>query len=423
MPEASSEAASSSQKGPLSGIRVLDLSRVLAGPWSAQILGDLGAEVIKIEHPVRGDDTRAWGPPYISDDSEGLSAYYLCVNRNKRSVGVDMSTAEGAGVIKKLARECDIVVENFKVGGLKKYGLDYQGLRQENPKIIYCSVTGFGQDGPYAPRGGYDFLIQGMSGLMSTTGLPDGTPGEGPLKLGVPVADLSTGLFAVISILAALRHRDATGTGQHIDCSLLDSQIAMIGPHAQNILVGGKQPKRMGNLHPNVVPYRTFSCKDGHVIVAVGSDRQYQGLCRMLNRMDLAEDDDYTINANRLKNRDKLEAQLGEIIAKWTTEEMTAGMAEYGVPGGPIHTLEQVFDDPQVRHRKMAGEITGDRGESVPYVRFPAVFSESPPVNPSAPPRLGQHTDEILTGILGMTEKEIEELRQTGTISGPDTDR
>jgi len=264
--------------GPLAGLKVLDLSRVLAGPWAAQILGDLGAEVFKIEPPGQGDDTRHWGPPFLEDGSHD-SAYYLCTNRNKRSVAIDLAQPEGAAIVQRLAGQCDVLLENFRVGGLVKYGLDYPALSARHPGLIYCSITGFGQTGPYRERGGYDFLIQGMSGLMSVTGRPDGQPGEGPLKVGIPTSDLSTGMYAAISILAALRHRDATGRGQHIDCALLDSQVSLLANQASNFLNGGRVPRRLGNEHPNMVPYQDFATADGTVLVALGNDRQFRDFC------------------------------------------------------------------------------------------------------------------------------------------------
>ncbi len=290
--------------GALDGVKVLDLSRVLASPWAAQTLGDLGAEVLKVEHPARGDDTRQWGPPDMADSNGDLfSGYYLCANRNKQALAIDFSRPEGADLVRRLARQADVVIENFKVGGLKKFGLDHESLRAENPRLLYCSITGFGQDGPYAPRGGYDFLIQGMGGLMSVTGPAAGAPGSEPTKVGVAVIDLFTGLYAVIAILAALRHRDHTGEGQHIDCALLDTSVAVLANQGMNWLIGGTQPKPMGNSHPNVVPYRNFPVADGELIIAVGNDSQFRALCRMLGDESLGTHPDYATNTARAVNR------------------------------------------------------------------------------------------------------------------------
>ena len=343
-----------SRLAALSGVRVLDLSRVLAGPWAAQTLGDLGAEVIKIEQPGKGDDTRAWGPPWLIEaDGSLFSAYYLACNRNKRSVAIDIARPEGAALVRQLAMDCDVVIENFKVGGLARYGLDQASLRAANPRLVYASITGFGQDGPYAPRGGYDFLVQGMGGLMSITGAPERTPGGGPLKAGVALIDVMTGLYATIAILAALRHRDATGVGQHIDCALLDTSVAVLANQGMNWLVGGMVPQPMGNAHPNAVPYRAFAVADGHVIVTVGNDSQFRAFCALLGRDDLATDPRFVTNALRVVNRNALEAALQESLATRQRDEVLAEMAAQGVPGGPINRLDQVFADPQVIARGM----------------------------------------------------------------------
>ncbi|MBA4791589.1 MAG: CoA transferase, partial [Rhizobiales bacterium] len=336
-----------STPGALSHLRVLDLSRVLAGPWASQILGDLGAEVVKVEAPA-GDDTRTWGPPFIPDaeGNRGDAAYFTACNRNKKSITIDFSNPEGAELVRRMAARADIVVENFKVGGLKRYGLDYESLRAINPAIIYCSVTGFGQTGPYSHRAGYDFLIQGMAGLMSITGQPDGTPGGEPMKVGVATCDLFTGMYAAVSILAALTHRERTGEGQHIDCSLFDSQVAMLANQAANWLVGSVEPKRMGNSHPNVVPYRVFPGSDGYVIVACGNDGQFQKLCVALERTDLGEDPRFRTNAGRVADRVELEAELTRTLSALTQHEIIDRLERAQVPCGPINTVPAVFEDP-----------------------------------------------------------------------------
>ena len=408
--------------GPLAGIRVLDLSRVLAGPWATQVLGDLGAEVLKIEQPGKGDDTRHWGPPFL-DDGSGDAAYYLAINRNKRSLEIDIAKPEGAEIIRKLALESDIVVENFRVGGLAKYGLDYASLAQLKPDLIYCSVTGFGQDGPYADRGGYDFLVQGMSGLMSVTGRPDGEPGAGPMKVGVPVADLFTGLNATIAILAALRHRDATGQGQHIDCALLDSQVAMLANQASNWLNGGVTPGRLGNDHPNVIPYRDFRTADGNVLVALGNDRQFFRFCKLIGRDDLAEDARFGSNAARAANRPALMAALEETIVHWTSADLIAAMEAEGLPGGPVNTIPQIFADPQIAARGVVQTMTRDTGMRVQVPGFPPRLSASPASYRTAPPRLGADTEAVLAERLGLGAGDMESLRQAGVIGGSQVEK
>ncbi|MFA5538356.1 MAG: CaiB/BaiF CoA-transferase family protein [Gemmobacter sp.] len=394
--------------GALRGLRVLDLSRVLAGPWAAQTLGDLGAEVIKVERPGMGDDTRGWGPPYLDDTTEGddlFSAYYLCCNRNKRSVAVDFSRPEGAELIRRLALQCDVVIENFKVGALRRYGLDQESLLALNPRLVYCSITGFGQDGPYNRRGGYDFLIQGMGGLMSVTGPAPGQPGAGPTKVGVAVTDLFTGLYAVIAILAALRHRDETGQGQHIDCALLDTSVAILANQGMNWLVGGKVPQPMGNSHPNVVPYRNFPVADGELIIAVGNDRQFRGLCRILGDETLADRPEYATNPARLAHRKR-----GDVLA---------AMEAAGVPGGPINRIDEVFDDPQVRARAMVEQHTTNSGRPLPLTRFPARLSTTPASIRRPPPALGEHTGSVLTEVLGLSPEDSASLSADGVIPGP----
>ncbi|WP_245818310.1 CaiB/BaiF CoA transferase family protein [Muricoccus roseus] len=403
---------------PLAGLKVLDLSRVLAAPWATQILGDLGAEVLKVEQPGKGDDTRGWGPPFLEDGSARPdAAYYLCANRNKRSLAIDFSRPQGAALVRRLAEDADILVENFRTGGLAKYGLDAASLLPLNPRLIYCSITGFGQTGPYAERGGYDFLIQGMSGLMSVTGRPEGDAGEGPVKVGLPVSDLFTGLYATTAILAALNHRHATGEGQHIDCALLDSQVALLVNQAMNFLVGGEVPKRLGNAHPNVVPYRDFAASDDYVLVTCGSDGQFRALCALLGRDDLAADPRFATNAGRLRDRRVLEVELARAIAPWRAADLLAAMAKAGVPGGPINSIDQVLADPQVAAREMLRAMRRDDGTEVTVIGYPGRLSRSPASYRLAPPRLGQDTHAVLSAALGMEEAEIEALRAAGVIA------
>ncbi|WP_420391504.1 CaiB/BaiF CoA transferase family protein [Acuticoccus sp.] len=406
--------AAGERGGPLAGLVVLDLTRVFAGPWATQVLADFGATVIKVEEPRQGDDTRAWGPPFQdnpADPERPLTPYFLACNRNKKSIAVDIASAEGADVVRRLAARADVMIENFKVGGLKRYGLDHASLTALNPRLVTCSITGFGQTGPYAPRGGYDFLIQGMGGFMSVTGQPDGEP----TKLGLPITDIVTGLYATIAIQTALRHRDATGEGQHIDCALLDATIACLSNQSHSYLMGGPVPHRMGNAHPTVTPYRVFAVADGHVIVASAVDRQYQALCRMLGRTDLATDPRYATSPARLTNRAELEADLETEFARLTKDEAIARMVEHGVPGGPINTVADVFDDPQVRERRMVGTITDAAGTTVPTVRFPPVMERSPPEPPAPPPQLGEHTREVLAE-LGLDDAAVERMAEAGTI-------
>lgn len=405
--------------GALSGVTVLDLSRVLAGPWASQMLGDLGADVIKIEHPDGGDDTRQWGPPFLDSDKEQtppLSAYYLACNRNKQSVAIDIAKPEGAALVRELARSADIVIENFKVGGLARYGLDYESLRQDTPTLIYCSITGFGQTGPYATRGGYDFLVQGMSGLMSITGQPDGTPGAEPLKVGVPVSDLFSGLYATVSMLAALHHRQRTGEGQYIDCALLDTQISALANQSMNWLVGGVVPRRLGNGHPTVVPYRVFATKTGDVIVASANDGQFRALCRLLGRDDLLADERFANIAGRQRNRTELDATLAETIQQWEAAAFIKAMEAHGVPGGPINRIDQVFADPQIKARGLVHEMQTDAGSAIPIVGFPTRLSRTPASYRAAPPYLGQQTDAVLTQRLGLDEATLEALKTGGII-------
>jgi crotonobetainyl-CoA:carnitine CoA-transferase CaiB-like acyl-CoA transferase len=406
----------SAPSGSLAGLVVLDLSRVLAGPWCTQILGDLGAEVIKVEQPRQGDDTRRWGPPFLPDGS-GDSAYYVCANRNKRSVAIDLADPEGAALVRRLAAKADVVVENFRVGGLAKYGLDYASLHADRPDLIYCSITGFGQTGPMCATGGYDFLIQGMSGLMSVTGQPDGAPGAGPVKVGLPVSDLSTGLYATIAILAALNHRHATGKGQHIDLALLDTQVALLANQASNWMNGGMEPRRLGNQHPNTVPYQDFVCADGSVLVALGNDRQFQQFTALIERPDLANDPRYTTSAGRSINRDTLIAAMQESLRSWCAAELIAAMQAAGLPGGKVMTIPEILDDPQIAARGLVHTMQRDDGTPVNVLGFPAVLSESPARYAKAPPRSGADTRAVLSDTCFLTNVEIDRLAAAGVIA------
>ncbi|WP_229458952.1 CaiB/BaiF CoA transferase family protein [Massilia glaciei] len=403
----------------LGHIRVLDLSRVLAGPWCAQNLADLGADVIKIERPLVGDDTRAWGPPYARDadgNNTSEAAYYLSANRGKRSVTVDIASAGGQALLRELAGQCDVVLENFKVGHLKRYGLDYETLRALKPDLVYCSVTGFGQDGPYAHRPGYDFLIQGMGGLMSITGERDDLPGGGPQKAGVAITDLMTGMYATVAVLAALTHRDRTGEGQHIDMALLDVQVAMLANMGSNYLNSGMPPKRMGNAHANIVPYQTFACADGHIIVATGNDSQYQKFVEVGARPDLAADPRFATNPLRVRHRDILVPLLAGMVATRTRAEWIDQLEAAGVPCGPINDIGDVFENPQVKARGVAIEMDHPSAGKVTLVRSPMKLSATPTAAHRAPPLLGQHTDEVLREVLGRSDAEIAQLRAGGVL-------
>ena len=403
----------------LGHIRVLDLSRVLAGPWCSQNLADLGADVIKIERPGSGDDTRAWGPPYAKDaagNDTSEAAYYLSANRGKRSVTVDIASPEGQALVRDLARHSDVVLENFKVGHLKRYGLDYASLKAVKPDLVYCSITGFGQDGPYAHRAGYDFLIQGMGGLMSVTGERDELPGGGPQKAGVALTDLMTGMYATIAVLAALTHRDRTGEGQYIDMALLDTQVAMLANVGSNYLNSGKPPKRWGNAHANIVPYQTFACSDGHIIVASGNDGQYQKFVEAGGRPELARDPRFATNPLRVQNRDVLVPLLAQMVATRRRDEWIAMLEEVGVPCGPINDVGEVFANEQVRAREMAVELPHPSAGKVTLVRSPMKMSATPATSAKAPPLLGEHTDEVLRDVLGKNGDEIAALRGKGVV-------
>ena len=389
---------------PLSGVRVLDLSRVLAGPWATQLLADLGAEVIKIERPGAGDDTRHWGPPFTTrtDGAPGDAAYFLCANRGKQSVALDIASPEGADIIRRMAADTDVVVENFKTGGLKKYGLDHDSLKAVNPKLVYCSITGFGQTGPRAHQAGYDYMIQAMGGLMSITGQPDGAPGAEPMKVGVAVADLFTGLYASNAILAALHAARETGEGRHIDIALFDVQAAMLANQATNWFVSGVAPTRMGNAHPNLSPYQPFPCSDGMVVIAVGNDGQFRSLCTALGEPDLGTDERFAANAGRVANRDQLGPILSALTGPLTMAALMKRLQDAGVPCGPVNTVDQVFAEPQAVARDLTVEQTRhDLNAPVRTVASPIRMNGAPAVADRPPPALGQHTDEVLARYRG----------------------
>ncbi len=400
-------------KGPLDGLRVLDLSKVLAGPWSTQILGDLGAEVIKVELPGVGDETRRWGPPFL-DDGSGDAAYYLATNRNKRGISINLAHEGGASLIRQLVVQADILVENFKVGALARYGLDYASLSALKPDLIYCSITGFGQDGPHAHRGGYDFLVQGMSGLMSVTGFPD-DQGGAPTKVGIPVSDLFTGLYATIAILAAVNHRTHTGEGQHIDCALLDTQLSLLANQASNYLNGGMVPGRLANEHPNVVPYQDFATADGHVLVAVGTDKQFRDFCVLIGLDDLGTDPRFATNSGRSTHRRALQALMGPAIQQWTSQDLLGAMQARGLPGGPVNSIPDALADPQVAARDLIQTLDRD-GQSIRSLAFPARLSKSPATYRQAPPVRGADTAAVLREYLGLSDDEIGALARQGIL-------
>jgi formyl-CoA transferase len=414
--------ASATRQRPLDGVRVLDLSRVLAGPWCTQNLADLGAEVIKIERPGNGDETRGWGPPFLRDEAgedTSESAYYLCANRNKHSVAIDMSSPEGAALIIDFARSSDVLVENFKVGALEKYGLSYAQLSAVNPRLVYCSVTGFGQSGPLMKRAGYDFLIQGMGGLMSITGEPDHVPGGGPEKVGVAVTDLMAGMYATTGILAALMERSRSGLGQHLDISLYDCQLAMLANQSMNYLTTGKAPQRLGNAHPNVVPYQTFASSDGHLILACGNDGQFRSLCDAMGLPELALDPRFAKNSGRSINRALLLPQLAAAFKTRTRDEWISTLEGYGVPCGPINDIEQAFNTEHARHRQAVREIPHPVAGKAPTVASPLRLSATPVEYRKAPPMLGEHTMSVLRDVLGMSGTQIAGLLESGVISAP----
>ncbi|MDU9393466.1 CaiB/BaiF CoA-transferase family protein [Pseudomonas sp. zfem002] len=405
--------------GALSHLRVLDLSRVLAGPWSGQILADLGAEVIKVERPGSGDDTRAWGPPFLKDargENTSEAAYYLSANRNKRSVTIDFTQPEGQRLVRELAAKSDVVIENFKVGGLAAYGLDYESLRQINPNLIYCSITGFGQTGPYAKRAGYDFMIQGLGGLMSLTGRPEGEEGAGPVKVGVALTDILTGLYSTVAILAALAHREQNGGGQHIDMALLDVQVACLANQAMNYLTTGTAPRRLGNAHPNIVPYQDFPTADGDFILTVGNDGQFRKFAEVAGQPQWADDPRFATNKLRVANRAELIPLIRQATVFKTTAEWVSQLEQAGVPCGPINDLAQMFADLQVKARGLAIDIPHPLAGSVPQVASPIRLSETPVEYRNAPPLLGEHTEQILAGLLGLADGDIQRLREAGVL-------
>jgi formyl-CoA transferase len=405
--------------GPLQGIRVLDLSRVLAGPWATQVLADFGATVYKVEKPGAGDDTRAWGPPWLPDGDgrpTAESAYYLSANRGKRSLAIDLAHPEGAALVRELARRCDVLVENFKVGGLAKYGLGWPDLEPLNPRLVYCSISAFGQDGPDAAGPGYDAMIQARGGLMSLTGRPDDEPGGGPQKVGVAVVDLMTGMYAVSAILAALYERNASGRGQYVDLALLDTQVGWLANQNLNYLVSGVPPRRQGTAHPNIVPYQAFATADGHIMLAVGNDRQFAEFCRVADRVDLAQDARHTTNASRVRHRQTLVPEIERVLRTRTTAEWLRSLTGAGVPCGPINDLAEVFDDPQVRHRAMRFDLPHPSGGTVPQVRNPIVYSRTGLDYRDPPPLLGQHTEAVLRDELGLDAARIAVLRSACAI-------
>ncbi|WP_027966994.1 CaiB/BaiF CoA transferase family protein [Halomonas halocynthiae] len=406
-------------KGPLEGIVVLDMSRVLAGPWSGQLLADLGARVIKIEHPERGDDTRSWGPPWLgegeddavaSSDPDRLAAYYLCANRGKQSLGVDIATPEGQQLIQRLAAGADIMLENFKVGGLARYGLDAETLRAENPALVVCSITGFGQDGPWSHRPGYDFMVQALGGLMSLTGEPDGMP----MKTGVAITDVMTGLYATVGVLGALHERAQTGQGRHVDVALMDVQLATLANQALNALVSGENPQRLGNAHPNIVPYEAFACADGYLVLTVGNDAQFSRLAALLGHPEWAEDPAFITNAARVGNRDSLVSHINSVLKTRDRDEWLAEFEARGIPAGPINGVSEAFANPQAQHRQMHCTLKNGTRE-IPQVANPLRFDGVSATSTVAPPTLGQDSDRVLAS-MGVSEEDIARLRSEGII-------
>ncbi|WP_173675394.1 CaiB/BaiF CoA transferase family protein [Pseudomonas syringae] len=405
--------------GALSHIRVLDLSRVLAGPWAGQILADLGADVIKVERPGCGDDTRAWGPPFLQDaagHNTSEAAYYLSANRNKQSVTIDFTRPEGQKLVKQLAAKSDIVIENFKVGGLAAYELDYASLKAINSRLIYCSITGFGQSGPYATRPGYDFMIQALGGLMSLTGLPEGEEGAGPVKVGVALTDILTGLYSTTAILAALAHRDQSNVGQHIDMALLDVQVACLANQAMNYLTTGVAPERLGNAHPNIVPYQSFPTADGDLILTVGNDSQFRKFAEVAGQSQWADDPRFLTNTLRVAHRAELIPLIRQVMVFKATAQWVAALEAVGVPCAPVNDLAQVFADPHVVARGLAIELPHALGGKVPQVASPIRLSETPVEYRRAPPMLGEHTAQVLEELLGLGSDEVASLRAAGVL-------
>lgn len=395
---------------PLEGIKVLDLSRVLAGPWCTQLLADLGADVTKIERPGAGDDTRHWGPPWFGEGDERVAAYFLSCNRGKKSAAIDFAQPEGAALVRRLAAQADVVVENFKVGGLAKFDLDAATLRDADPRLIYASITGFGQDGPYAERAGYDFIIQGMGGMMSVTGLPDGEPGGGPMRAGVAIADLFTGMYTCTAILAALYRRTMTGEGAYIDMALFDTQIAVMANQASNALVSGVDPPRQGNTHPNIVPYQPFDAADQPIVIAVGNDRQFARLAEICGHPEWASDERFDSNASRVANRDVIVRLIADVIARRPAADWLGPLETAGIPAGPINRISQALSDVQAQHRWMVRNIAG-----VPLVGSPVRLDGARANSELPPPRLGEHTDQVLTA-LGIKDDETARLRAGGVV-------
>ncbi|TNM62283.1 CaiB/BaiF CoA transferase family protein [Aliirhizobium smilacinae] len=391
------------KKPPLAGIRVLELARVLAGPWAGQMLADMGADVIKVENPEGGDDTRAWGPPFVeSTDGENLSAaYYHATNRGKRSIAVDLKTEEGQKIVRRLAAQSDVLIENFKLGGLKKYGLDYESLKKINPKLVYCSITGFGQDGPYASLAGYDYIVQGMSGFMSITGDPEGQP----MKAGVAIADIFTGVYAVTAIQSALIHTMRTGEGQQVDMALLDVMSSVLANQNMNYLISGISPVKLGNAHPNISPYEVIQVQDGHVILAVGNDGQFRRFCRILGVEQLADDERYATNKARVAHRVEVRSLILAETMKWTKSDLLAACGENAVPVGPINSIGEMFEDPQVKARGLRIDLEAADGTIIPGVRSPIVLSETPLAYHRPSPKVGEHTDEILAELNAIEEE------------------
>ncbi len=405
--------------GPLSHIRVLDLSRVLAGPWAAQNLADLGAEVIKVERPGSGDDTRDWGPPWLKDGAgkdTRESAYYLSVNRNKKSITLDISKPEGQAIVRELAARCQVLIENYKAGSLRKYGLGYEELQAVNPSLVYCSITGFGQDGPYAPRPGYDFIFQGMGGLMSITGERDGQPGAGPQKVGIAITDVLTGMYASLAICGALLHRERSGKGQYIDCALLDTIVAFNANQIVSYFCSGRVPIRWGNAHPQVVPYEVFATADGHIILAVGNDAQFRRFCEVAGCPELAEEPRFQTMPQRIVHRAELSPLIAEIMRTRAKHDWIEALEAANVPCGPINNMKEVFEDPQVLHRGLRVDIPHPLGGAAPVVASPMRLSATPVEYRLAPPTLGQHNDEIYLELLGKGATELERLRSQGVI-------
>ena len=406
--------------GSLSHIRVLDLSRVLAGPWAGQMLGDMGADVIKVERPGHGDDTRVWGPPFMTnaDGTQGDASYYTAANRNKRSVIIDFSTPQGADLVKQLAARADVILENYKLGGLKKYDLDYESISETNPSVIYCSITGFGQTGPDAARPGYDYVIQGMGGVMSLNGRPDGAPGDGPIRVGIAISDLFGGMYASTAILSALVHRERTGEGQYLDCALLAAQVAGLANQGASYLTGGTVPVRTGNSHPAVVPYRVYSASDGEFILAAGNDGQFARACGVLGLEEMAVDPRYKTNTARIGNRETMDDMLEEAFAKWNRQELLAALEAATVPCGPIFALDEVFANPQIKHRELVQKPKRADGTEVSVAGYPVKMSRTPATIRRAPPAHGADTDEVLREELGLDATAIEGLRGDGVVGG-----